>query len=403
MAIKAVPGRGVIPSPCKKIFLTLFFTIFATVTGVGIVVPLLPVYAHELGAAGLYIGLVFGAFSISRSLLLPVFGRLSDLKGRKPFLLIGLSGYALVSIAFILSASVNSLILIRFVQGISSAMIMPVVQAYIGEITYQGSEGYAMGLFNMSMFASLSIGPLMGGAIKDTFSMDAAFGCMGVLSAAGLILMICFLPPTSREYISRGSRSPSTLRSLVKNPKLASLILIRLAYTSCIGVIWCFLPLMADREFGLSGSSIGILVMLGIFISGLLNLPMGYVADRSNKNLMIVSGGVLCTLAMLLLTTAASFGDLIFAVALFGVGGGISMPALMALAVIRGEEANAMASVMSVITVGHSLGMMIGSIAAGVAMDLIGLRNTFPCGMAIMAAGVLVFLLLNRQRHQPAG
>ena len=44
----------------KKIFGTLFFSIFAAVTGVGIVVPLLPVYAHELGAGGLVIGFIFG-------------------------------------------------------------------------------------------------------------------------------------------------------------------------------------------------------------------------------------------------------------------------------------------------------------------------------------------------------
>ena len=46
----------------KKIFVTLFFSIFATVTGVGIVIPLLPVYAHELGASGFYIGMIFGSF-----------------------------------------------------------------------------------------------------------------------------------------------------------------------------------------------------------------------------------------------------------------------------------------------------------------------------------------------------
>ena len=48
----------------KLIFTTLFFSIFATITGVGIVVPLLPVYAHALGAGGLAIGMIFGSFSI---------------------------------------------------------------------------------------------------------------------------------------------------------------------------------------------------------------------------------------------------------------------------------------------------------------------------------------------------
>ncbi|MBW2663313.1 MAG: MFS transporter, partial [Deltaproteobacteria bacterium] len=85
----------------KKIFGTLFFSIFAAVTGVGIVVPLLPVYAHDLGATGIYIGLIFGSFSLSRTFFLPYFGRLSDKKGRKPFIVAGLFTYALISFLFL--------------------------------------------------------------------------------------------------------------------------------------------------------------------------------------------------------------------------------------------------------------------------------------------------------------
>ncbi|MEA2060094.1 MAG: MFS transporter [Thermodesulfobacteriota bacterium] len=183
-----------IPSAHKGVFLILFFTIFVTVTGVGMVVPLLPVYAHDLGATGIFVGMIFGSFSLARVLFLPFWGRLSDKKGRKPFILSGLLGYVLVSGAFIVFFSVKALIIIRFVQGAASAMIMPVVQAYVGEITDRGKEGYAMGLFSMSMFASLSIGPLMGGVIKDAFSMTSTFVCMGVLSLSGLLLSF-FFPP----------------------------------------------------------------------------------------------------------------------------------------------------------------------------------------------------------------
>ncbi len=73
-------GKGIIPTDHKGVFVTLFFAIFTTVTGVGIVVPLLPVYANDLGATGIYVGLIFGSFSISRTFLLPLFGRLSDKK-----------------------------------------------------------------------------------------------------------------------------------------------------------------------------------------------------------------------------------------------------------------------------------------------------------------------------------
>ncbi|MGD9221522.1 MAG: MFS transporter, partial [Desulfobacterales bacterium] len=146
----------------KKIFVTLFFSIFATVTGVGIVIPLLPVYAYELGAGGFYIGMIFGSFSLARTFFLPYFGRLSDRKGRKPLIVPALLAYAAISMGFIVFKDIHALIALRFFQGIASAMLMPIIQAYIGDITPPGNEGFTMGLFNMSMFCGLSIGPFLG-------------------------------------------------------------------------------------------------------------------------------------------------------------------------------------------------------------------------------------------------
>ncbi|CCK78479.1 permease of the major facilitator superfamily [Desulfobacula toluolica Tol2] len=383
-----------IPSDHKGVFVTLFFAIFSTVTGVGIVVPLLPVYANDLGATGIYVGLIFGSFSLSRTFLMPLFGRLSDQKGRKPFILAGLFTYTLISIAFMFSNNVETLILLRFVQGAGSAMIMPVVQAYIGEITPAGSEGYAMGLFNLSSFLSLSLGPLMGGGIKDLWSLDAAFMCMGVLSGIGLLLCIFFLPPTTEEKTKSLKTGVIPWSNLLTDKSILSIFIFRYAYTSCIGIIWCFLPVFADTEFNLSGSLTGVLVMLGVFISGILNIPMGYVADRANKRMMILAGGILSTIGMLLLFQASCFYDLVVAISIFGVGGGISMPAIMGYAVIKGDEKKAMGSVISIITVAHSLGMLTGSMAAGLVMDFFSLRLSFPCGMIIMALGTLVFFIM---------
>ncbi|MCP4115416.1 MAG: MFS transporter [Desulfobacteraceae bacterium] len=383
----------IIPSPRKKIFLTLFFTIFTTVTGVGIVVPLLPVYANDLGAKGIYIGMIFGAFALSRTFFLPWFGRASDRHGRKPFIVAGLLGYILVSMAFVTCDTVTGLILFRFIQGIASAMIMPVVQAYVGEITPRGREGYAMGLFNMSMFASLSLGPLMGGVIADLLSMDAAFACLGFLSATGLCLSIVLLPPTSDEQIRQKKHTPLSWASIIKDPTLIGLFVYRFSYTACIGIIWSFLPIFVHSRFDLSDSLTGVLVMLGVFISGLLQLPMGYAADRFNTKVIVSAGGVLCAIAMWLIVEATSYAGLVGAITLFGLGGGISMPSIMAMAVVKGHEKGAMGAVISLITMSHSLGMLTGSMAAGIAMDHADLVAVFPLGAVLMLLGGAVFHL----------
>ena len=376
----------------RKIFGTLFFSIFAAVTGVGIVVPLLPVYAHDLGASGLYIGLIFGAFSLSRTFFLPYFGRQSDKKGRKPFIVTGLFSYAVISVAFILSTGVESLIVIRFVQGITSAMIMPVVQAYVGDITPRGKEGWVMGLFNMSLFIGLSAGPLIGGVIKDHFSLHGAFVCMGALSIIGFVLSLVFLPPTAEERVVKKGRPPVGWSKILADRTIAGLFLFRLAYTACIGIIWGFLPVFADMEFSASASAIGILVMLGVFVSGVVQVPMGWLADRWNRKAMVILGGLVVTGAVYTLNHANGFQDMFWASVVFGLGGGIAMPALMAAAVLQGSRSDAMGSVMALLTVGHSLGMLIGSILAGVMMDRFQLRQAFILGALVMAAGTLLFV-----------
>ena len=376
----------------KKIFATLFLSIFAVITGVGIVVPLLPVYAHRLGAGGIYIALIFGAFSLSRSVFLPYFGRLSDRKGRKPFIVFGLFAYALISIGFILSESVETLIGLRFVQGIVSAMIMPVTQAYVGDITPEGREGFTMGLFNMSVFCGLSLGPLLGGVINDWLNLDMAFSCMGLLAFAGFLLSLLLLPPIrSEKVVSRGV-TPLPWKWLLRDRLIIGLFALRFAYTAAIGMIWGFLPVLAAAEFSLSSSYIGVLVMLGVFVSGALHAPMGIVADRTSRRALVLIGSGIATGGILLFPWANGFWDLFVANVLFGIGGGVSMPAVMAMAVTCGNRTVAMGSVMGLLTMAHSMGMLTGAILAGLAMDFLQLGHAFMAGALIMIFGGGLFL-----------
>jgi MFS family permease len=351
-----------------KVFGTLFLAVFSVTLGVGLVVPLLPVYAHKLGATGLYIGFIFGAFSLSRTAFLPLFGRLSDLKGRKPFITTGLLAYFLVSIAFAFSKSVDLFVIIRFLQGIASAMILPVAQAYVGEITPKQKEGFMMGLFNVSLYGGLSVGPVVGGAVNDAFGIQASFLGMGVVSLLGFLLCVVLLPPRKEERPFEQVKVPVRYIALIKNRYVGALFVFRFAFTTCIGIVWAFLPLLADSEFNLSSSAIGILVMLGVLTSGLLQTPMGLLADRFDKRVLIAAGGIV-------------------------VAGSVFFFVYAAMTVILGRHTGAMGSIMALLTMGHSLGMLTGPILAGFMMDTFQLRVAFVGGTAVMGVGVVVAFL----------
>ena len=315
------------------------------------------------------------------------------------YIVAGLLGYALVSIAFIFFTNVESLIIIRFFQGIASAMIMPVTQAYVGDITPKGREGFYMGLFNLSIFGSLSIGPLLGGVISEYFNLQTAFISMGFFSFISFFMSLAFLPSVKTENVVSRNMAPVEWGRLLKDPIISGLCIVRLAYVTCIGIIWCFLPVYADSKFGLSSSSIGILVMLAVFISGLMQVPMGYLADRVNKVYMIIFGGIVVCFAFFFFLLADGFKDLVIANIIFGLGGGIAMPPLMAMSVLKGNETSSMGSVMALMTLAHSLGMLNGSIIAGLAMDLFELSYSFYFGSIIMFFGVLLFYICTlRQR-----
>jgi DHA1 family multidrug resistance protein-like MFS transporter len=384
-----------------KVFATLFLAVFSVALGVGLVVPLLPVYAHELGATGLVIGFIFGAFSLSRTLFLPYFGRASDKKGRKPFITIGLLAYFLVSLAFMFTESIGLFILIRFFQGIASAMIFPVALAYVGDITPERKEGFIMGLFNVSLYGGLSLGPVIGGIVKDTLGIQISFLTMGLFNLTGFLLCLAFLPPTKDESLRTRAEAPLTYMILVKDKPLGGLFVFRLVYTACIGIVWGFLPIFADMEFHLSGSLIGILIMLGVLTAGLLQTPMGILADRLRKRMLIAIGGFMSGIAIFLLILAKSVSGLFFANILFGIGGGIAMPSVMAMTVILGHRTHSMGSVMGLLTMAHSLGMLLGPILAGVMMDVFQLSISFILGGAIMLLGVTTTLALTRDFPSP--
>ena len=147
--------------------------------GIGIIIPLLPVYAESLGALGLWIGVIFSGFSISRSIFMPIVGRWSDKRGRKIFIAIGLLIYAIISLGYILSDSMAELVMVRSIQGLSAVMIISIAFAYIGEISPKDREGGYMGIFSISLFAGFGLGPMLGGVLKDWFGLTADFYTMG--------------------------------------------------------------------------------------------------------------------------------------------------------------------------------------------------------------------------------
>jgi len=142
----------------KRVFLVSFMAVFVSMIGIGLIVPLLPIYAESLGARGIWLGVIFSGFSISRALFMPFVGKWSDQKGRKIFIALGLFLYTIISLGFIAARNAEELIVVRLLQGFAAAMVVPVAMAYIGELSPKEHEGYYMGIFNIALYAGFGFG-----------------------------------------------------------------------------------------------------------------------------------------------------------------------------------------------------------------------------------------------------
>jgi MFS family permease len=371
----------------RRIFNVLFISVFATMLGLGIIAPLMPIYAESLGATGIWLGIIFAGFSLSRGLFMPIIGRISDKKGRKIFILAGLLIYTILSLAYIRADSVYMLTVIRMIHGFASAMVIPVAMAYIGEISPEGREGTYMGTFSVSLFLGMGLGPLIGGILKDTFGLASAFYAMSALSAISFLVCLLFLPELKTRRAHR-----SSLKAVIKNDICKALMVFRGVNALGMASIMAFLPIFASK-IGLTSSQIGTIITTNVLLTALFQRPFGMIADRRNKLAMIVTGTAISAVSLFLIPFAKNFAELLVVASIMGLGGAISMPAASAMVVAAGRELG-LGSVMGVFNMAMSAGMITAPLISGVIMDAFGLGEVFYTAGIISVVGILIFYLM---------
>lgn len=377
----------------RRLLPILALTVFCSNLGSGIIAPILPHYAETLGANGFWLGFIFAGSSITGAILMPFTGRFSDRHGRKLILAVGLLGLAVTSFAYVWANSIGSLLAVRFVQGAASAMVSPISQAYIGDITPPGQEGKWMGIFNATFIIGFGSGPLLGGVVAQFWGINNAFYIMGTLNLVSFLSVLAFLPEIKERRQSAGRFS---LRDITASGITRGIFSYQAGASANRGIMTSFIPLFAvTAAVGMNSSLVGTMLTIGILTNSLLQIPTGSWSDKLNRKTMIYIGAAGITLSMALTPLANGFWLLLFFLLIGGIADAISTPPAMA-AIIQEGRKYGMGVTTSVSNMGSGMGMALGPIIAGFAVDSFGVASAFYVAAALVAVSMAGFGFFTR-------
>lgn len=391
----------------RQILITLLLSVFIALLGIGIIIPVMPVFATELGANGLALGMIIAAFSVSRGLLQPVVGNLSDRLGRKGFLVTGLFIYGVVGLLIPQAGSIINLLLIRAFQGVGSAMIVPIGMAYMSVLAPPGQEGRYQSYLNIAIFCGIGCGPVIGGIVSDLLGFESVFYVMAALSFGAFTLVLKNMPAQQAQVKASATGLLKSLQMMMQSRLTLGILLARLVTMVIMVPSMAFLPLLMTQTIEASGLQIGFVIACRTLVNAVLQVPAGKVVDKYNKLFLLVTGCICLSGVIMLIPFMKTFVMFLLIYCLLGLGEAIIWPVLGAYASIEGRKRYGHGTMMGVFSLAMSGGIMAGAMLSGFSMDVWGIEFAYFVTAATVLIGTSVAALLirsgEREDKRPSG
>ena len=363
---------------------------FVDMIGFAMVLPLLPFYALKLNATPELIGWMIASFSIAQLVASPIWGRVSDLYGRRPALMIGLLASAIAFLVFGFADALWLLFLSRIVQGAGGGTT-GVAQAYVSDTVAPANRARALGWLSAATSAGVMVGPAIG-------SVAAHWG----RAAPGYVAAgLCFLNvlaawkwlPESRPAAKLGhvtQRKPVWHGALevLRNPggKVERLIWVYGMGMLAFSLLTSILALWLGGRFGVNEKTIGyFFVYNGLLALLLRSLVLGPVVDRVGEVWAVRAGALTLGFGLLLYTQAQSVWALIYIIPFVPIGTALLFPASTAL-LSHASDPNELGTTMGVAQTFAGIARVIAPIVGTIAFQRLGPDWPFWLGGLTMLA-----------------
>ncbi len=363
-----------------------------------LLIPVMALYAAELGASVRIVGLIIGLYSIANTPANIFLGRLVDRFGYKMPLVLGIIGDALSMFLYAVCRLPVHLALVRVLHGVTGGVVSPATMSAIahhGDVTRQGR---AMAFYGMSLAAATLLGYGMSGFIASRLGYRVVFMIGAGLLVIGVVMSF-LLPGSRKRTMAEPEASPEggwqKAKELLGRRGLIGAYSAIFAQYFTFGGVVTLLPLYV-RNLGMEAFHVGMLLATFAVMFIILQLPVGSLSDRLGRLGPTVVGLVLGIVALVLMPGMASFPALLAVMALYGLAYGTIFPSISAMVADRtSPEERGMAT-----GVFHALltaGVAIGAPVMGWIGGVVGVQTGLILSAVIMVLALLVVLAASRR------
>ena len=354
-----------------------------------LVIPVMALYASELKASPVIIGLIIGLYSLTNTPANILFGRLIDRIGYKLPLIAGLIGDTLSMFLYSVSRLPIHLALVRVLHGTTGGLIGPATMSATADYSDGRQKGRAMGFYGMSIATATLVGYGLSGTLASRLGYKAVF----LFGAAMLIIgvVLCLWLPGSRQGSSVAKTSFAEgwkkAKDLFRRKGLTVSYCSIFAQYFTFGGVVTLLPLYV-KGLGMEVFHVGMLLAIFAIMFIILQFPSGAFSDRVGRLIPTAFGMSLGIVSLVILPSVGVFPLLAVAMALYGTAYGILFPSISALVAdhtIAEERGMATGIFHALLTAGVAIGAPIMGWVGGVVGVELGL---------VLNSGIMVLALI---------
>jgi len=356
----------------------LMFNMFIAMSGIGLIIPIMPEYLGTFGVAGQVLGFLVAIFSLAQFIFAPIAGDLSDKHGPKNLIIVGLIIFGLSQLVFGLSNELWMLFVARFFTGLGAAFLVPPMMAFVANITTFEERGRGMGLLGASMSLGFMIGPAIGGFLsKISLEFPFYFATAAALTAAVVSFFALPNPPPRATSEAQKKRKRENLFQQLKRSTSTPyfvMFIVMFVFSFGLANFQSTISLYVDQKYGYTPSQIAVIITIGGFVGVIAQtFFINPLFKRFGEMRVILVNLIFAAFGMIGILFVDSFSMILFVSMIFFTATSLLRPAVNTLvSKLAGDEQGFAAGM---ITAYMSLGNMIGPALAGIMFDI---NITYP-------------------------